>query len=482
MSPLDLSLPEAPQRPPRHGWLTWINVLVSLATLALVVIVWRNNDSSSASGGTGPDPERLEALATKLEKRTLYGGAAEAWKEYLAVAELAEADRAETVYRRGVCLLKSGDHAAAARVLSEVDSLPLSKERKREARVQLLECMTALGKNEVRESLSKSFAILGAEEEGTAVATIGREQITREEIREEIVLAVEDMLKRQGSALPPLELKAQAQALASQQLENPQAAQQAIQQTVTQRLLYREGLERGIADSADIARDVVRFRRQAVVARVLDAEREGVLKSISDTDVENHYKANSEKFVAPAATEFSLARFPTAEVASAALANPESIPFEKAPAPVRRGQPLPGIGHSPELSAHVLALAQGEVSDRPMAHGGAFLLFRADSVTPERPETLNECRDRVRAELAESKTREAFETLQQYLSHKYQVKLLDASLESDTDGAGSDSAGQVPGGTSGGGTPSGAGSSATNVQDPNRASSPHDASTAPKNQ
>ena len=134
---LDLSVPEAPRPGAGRRVLPVLTFLVAAATLGLVGLHWRSDSRApEAAPGAGnavqrADVERLRGLAQRLERRTLYREAAEAWKEYAAVAGLSDADRASIVYRQGKCLHLAGDYAGAARALLEAEQLGLAPEQER---------------------------------------------------------------------------------------------------------------------------------------------------------------------------------------------------------------------------------------------------------------------------------------------------------------------------------------------------------------
>lgn len=445
-SSLDLTLPAAPPSRRRGGPVEWLTLLGVLAILAL--LVWQGFGSAPSTLPADENAEAYKALATKLEKRTLYGEAEKAWAQFMNGAELTTDERADILYRRAKCLKEEGLYAAAAGRLSELDSLKVSRERKRTARRMLLECLSALGKNAVRDDLSRSFAVRD-EEKGTVIARVGGDEITREELREELLTTAEQLFRQQGVPLTPTERESRTRAFVDQQLATPEAARQTLMGLITSRLLYREGLERGLSEGNALPKALERFRRQYIASSVVDAEQEGALASLGPTEISNHYEAHKERFVEPPRTEFSYAAYPTLEAAAQALPSAASggqIGLERVPGAAVHGQPLPGIGPAPELTAHVLALTEGEVSDRPLSHAGRHFIFRAEKRHPERQLPPDEAEPRVRADLAQAKTAEALEALQTLLGQKFRVEILDANLlpEEETEGAVTPAQGSPP--------------------------------------
>ena len=426
---LDLSLPEAPRRGGRPSLLLALTFLAACAAVALLVLERR--EKTPAAAGTAPDAERLKTLAADLERRTLHGQAADVWSQYLAIAPLTPEEKGLTLYRRAKCLVEAGLPAEAARCLTESEGYPVPRDDKRRAAQLLLECLQTLGKEDAFESVSRAFAVR-AEETGTVVARVGKDAITREDLREELRSGIEHALKTQGAALTPAELSAKAAEIADGELKDPETTKRAVSQAVSTRLLYREGLERGFGQDEDTAKTMSRIRRQLIAERVIDAEVETALKALGPTEISNHYEAHKERFVEKPSVEFAFASWSSrgeAEDAARKLRDPSSssqVKLEKSKAPAAEGEPVPGIGPSAEVLAHLLALGEGESSERPIEHGGRFYVFRAEKKRPERQLELAEAEPRVRADLAAAKRKDALEGLRKLLTDKFQVEVLDS--------------------------------------------------------
>jgi len=426
---LDLSLPEPPRRRSRPGILAVLTFLAAAGCLALLIL-----DPKGAPGAGTPAAtsaaERLRSLATDLEKRTLHHQAAEVWDEYLAAAEgLSLEDRGRTLYRRAKCLVEAGRPAEAARCLTESEACNLPRDEKRKAAQLLLECLQTLGKEDAYEVVSRAFATGAVEETGTVLARVGEDTITREEIREMLRTAVEGALQMEGAPLLPGELSEKAAQLTDAELKDPERSRRALEQAISAHLLYREGLERGFGSDETTSKTLARIRRQLVGRRVIDAVIEESMKAVGDTEISNHYEAHKDRFMEEPRSEFSFARFDSRDAAMDAIeklrSKPDEVKLEKAPGPAEAGKPVPGIGLSAEIAAHLLALGEGEASDRPIEHEGKFHVFRVEKKTERRQLSLEEARPRVKADLALEKRGEALQGLQKTLSVKYPVQLVE---------------------------------------------------------
>jgi len=429
---LNLSLPEAPRPRARPGMLQWLTFLLVAAVLVLLLLE-QNGAPSGDKAGSPQEVERLKALATDLERRTLYPQAERVWDEYMTVANLTPEEAARTLYRRGKCLKEGGQYAEAARRLMEVETSTIPREEKHKSRQLLLECLAGLGKQDVRDSVARAFATRG-EETGTALARIGSDTITKEELRAEITDSLEQALKLQGAPLTPSELSLKATEMAETQLSNPESARAALLQAISSRILYRKGLERGFADDAAMLEATSRFRRNFIAHRVVESELESAMKNLGTTDLANHYEAHKERFVEKPGAEFSYANFPSLSNAEAALdrlrddSSAQGEELQKAAGMAVAGQPVPEIGPSAEITVHLLALGEGELSDRPIEHDGSFYIFRIDKKRHKRQLSLEEAESLVKADLATLKRKDAIDSLQAQLSQEFHVEILDENL------------------------------------------------------
>jgi hypothetical protein len=463
---LDLSLPEAPRRS-GGPVLLWVLLLVALSSLGiLIALLAGQRGAGGGAAGTAAataDPERLRTLAQDLERRTLYEQAAEVWGEYARSARLSLEEAAEVIYLRGKCLSRAGRHAQAARFLTETELLKLPQERRREAHRLLLECLSALGKEEVREDVLRKFTVPDEKEKGTVLARLGGEPITSEELREELHREAESLLRLQG-VLDRAEAARRARKMVEEKLKDPELRRQALHQLLSMRILYREGLARNLAAGPEFEQAVLQFRRSHLAGLVLQAQVEEMLKGIGTVDLKNHYEAHRDDYVEKPAVEFSWLRLGSEEEGRAAIeklaaggaqATDVAGRFEKGGGPAVQGEPIPGLGRSAEATAHLFALDEGKHSDRPIRAGDGWCIFRVESKRPRRQKSFEEARQEVAADLARAKQQEALEKLQRELSEKFRVEVLDvpaegfAGADEENAGAPQGSAGQAEKGSDG---------------------------------
>lgn len=435
-SSLDFSLPEGPRPRRRFQPLETLTFLVAASVLVLLILEKKSGQPVETARARPADIELLENLGTSLERRSLHSQAADVWGEVLEKAHIEPHDRAVLVYRLGKCLFLASRYAEAVRYLSEVDWLPASSADKREAGRMLLECLDALGKRDIRDELSRKFAIGEDEgqEGGTVLARVRGDAITREDLRRRIAASARKVLIQRGAPLGAAELEEKAAELAERQMADPAAARAVIEEAIQSRLLYLEGIERGLGTDVSVAEDVAQYRQYAVGQKVLEEELAKVVRGIGPTEISNHYEANKGRFVQKAGASFSFARLPTEAEARAligklAAKEPTDPEAEGKLAKVEgfavEGEPVPEIGDSAEVRAHILALGEGEVSPEPVERGGEHHVFRVEKRRPERQLSLAEAEPLVRDDLARAKREEVLADLGRTLQVKYPVEIVE---------------------------------------------------------
>ncbi len=447
MAQLDLTLPEAPRKR-SPGVLTLLILVINLVCLALVfvlVVRGRSGGEVADDATTLSSAERLRLLGRELERRTLYDAAAGVWAEYLEAADLDSETAAETVYRRGVCLQKAGRASEAARCFTAVtqkegEGLALPRKQRREAHRHLLECLSALGKEEARQEALRAFSIPDAEEKGTVIARIGGEDVTLEDLRHGAIEAMRAQHAAFGGGGDPAETEAMIESLASQQLGDRKTLERLLQQEVSQRVLYREGLARGYASGAKWEDAAARFRRAWVGSRVVDDQARAAVEAIGDTDLRNHYDAHHDTYTEAASTEFAYLKLDdeaaaTAAIATLAAGGDAAAELAKGFTAGGRAEvtgPLPDLGTSAEASAQLVALEEGASAPRPVQIGESWYVLRADRKHAERLRSFEEVQTTVRADLVREKREEAMRRLQESLTQKFRVEVIGDALDAAT--------------------------------------------------
>lgn len=428
----DFSLPEAPARRGR-GLVPFLSLLGTVGCLGFLVALWLRTspDATPANAGaanaSAADPKRIAEAAEELERRTLYREAAETWREYAERAALPPIEAADVLFRRAKNLVEAGEWSEGVRLLTRYEKLDISAKSRRRAQELTSECLSALGKEDarayvVRSSTSSPATKTGGEagESPLVVARVGADDITLEDLRDRLALDVRDALHAQHPDFPAVEIERQADAIARKTLGEKETLEKVVADAVRTEVLYRQGLEEGFGTDADTRRAIDTFRRRYLADRVVLDHMQSSVAALTPVDLKNHFDAHPDRWVEKAKVEFSFHEFP--DEASARTALEAGIgEFTAAEGPAVEGEPLPGLGRNAEATAHLLALDEGAVGDRPIEVGEHWYIFRADQKHERRPKTFEEAREEVRTDLLATKQREALARLEAELSIRFHV-------------------------------------------------------------
>jgi hypothetical protein len=423
-----------------------MTLVVGFATFAAVIWVGLSSTSAPSTGAVGgthdqeaasPDSLRLKELAEGLERQTLYSQAADVWSEYINTAGIVGELLGGIRYRQGKCLKQAGRYGDAARCFLEVESLPVAADRKRSAGQLHLECLSALGKHAVREAEVRKRATGDTNEGEIVLAEVGGERITAADLRAELERQAEEAATIQGMS------NEEASQIVSQFLSNRQQVEQMVQVMISHRVLYQEALERGLGESDETAAAVDRLRRDFLAQAVMEDRVEGI--QLSDTDIENHYKANQDRFTEPAAVKLSYLVFASKETAESAIA---SNLLDKGQSNeigqwITRESGVPGLGASGPMMAQLFALAPGSWGDKVWPVGppdttDQWVVFRVDEKRNQSVPALNEIRQQVVNDLSAMKQDEAIDALQEELRQKFSVEIDSGGLDKMLRSAGSE--------------------------------------------
>ncbi|HLU48059.1 MAG TPA: peptidylprolyl isomerase, partial [Planctomycetota bacterium] len=296
--------------------------------------------------------------------------------------------------------------------------------------------LSALGKEEAREYVVRASTTPrgDSEEPQLILARVGGDAITLEELRERIALGYREMIRAERPELPAIEIANRAKELAREALTKPDALRGLVLDTVRTEILYREALESGFGTDAETRTAVEMFRRRLLAERLLASRMQATVQALTPVDYRNHYDANPDRWIEKAKVEFSYAAFPNEPAAKEAIANGVGE-LTPASGPAREGDPLPGIGRSAEATAHLLALEEGALGDRPIQIGDRWYVFRAEKRHARRKKTFEEAIEEVRADLLQVKEREALSRLEAELSLEFRVWLDEEAIANATKGA-----------------------------------------------
>lgn len=442
-----------PKRQTPAAWPSFV-IMLLIAAVLVIQIVDRNAtdapaaDDASTANLKNEDEIPRKDLAARLQRNNLPGAAALVLEERLA--EIPASDRQErrkSLVTLATLLMKAGRHEEAVVRLFEAEYLGPDPEQQTLIDRKVRECMEKLGKHdELAYELAdrsrspesrKSNESPGSDAAGKVVARIGVENITASDLDAMIA----ERIDLQLDAMPglPADQRESYRTKMLEDLQSPQRRLETLHQIVAQRILYREGMERGVDRRLAVQRELEKAREGLIARQIVLEELAKV--NVSDGDLQLFYQAEQARYAQPPAARVRVAVLDSAEAAQAAMGTIKSeADFEKlareqslhAPTkesgglltePVFAGVPVPGLETQPGLAEAALTAEVGKAIATPVSvTGGHAIAFVLEKI-PGRTPPLEEVREHVLADYARRKEMEKQHELIQQLFEKHAVTI-----------------------------------------------------------
>jgi len=248
---------------------------------------------------------QVKQLAAKLDQRKLHGQAAQVWQDYLADAELTEAERATVLFQIGVALEKAGRYGEAIEQYYRSEMTAPLDELGSQINRHVKECFERLGEfSALRYELMDRTSLNPSETAGAkVVAEIGPEKITEADLDAQIERSIENQLAPMVAFMPAEQVSEQKKRLL-EQFRDPKARQEFLQSWLAQEILYRQALDEGLSDKPQ-TKQVLEDVTRGVLSQQLMNEKLASRINITETDVQTYYSANKDKYVEPARAKIS---------------------------------------------------------------------------------------------------------------------------------------------------------------------------------
>jgi len=460
---LDFSLPQnagaAPRRAGAGRLLLGLVLLAVLANIAVTIVVGRRSATGPGKAAApAPTAETQKNLALRLEKQGLHTPAAEAWREYLAVAAPQAKGRATIWYRIGKLHQDAGDYAGALESYYRSEAAAKLEELAPEIGRRIQECLEGLGRfAALRQELAQRVAGQPEQQEAgdVVVAEIGPQKITSAQLDRMIEQQIESQLAQYGAHLPPPERNRQKEAL----LKRVSAAKDRLQflnQFLMEEILHRKARELKLTDDPAIRAMLLDTERKILAHKLLEQRLTDEIK-ITPGDVKTYYEAHQADYIQPARARISHILVDDQEKARAAIAAIEksdtfedlarSISTDEATAAkggelpdwLEAGRPhAPGIGAAPDLVARVFQTDPGNVIAEPVKTDKGYHVIKVREREPQRQKTFAEVQQEAYAALRAQKENEVRERFLSELRDEYNLVIHFSEF-----GAGQDAATQA---------------------------------------
>jgi hypothetical protein len=295
---LDFSLPEGKTKLPllQLVILLLIVLLVIIGALNLVISFLMPAGGGAVTASIRLSAEKQKELALKLQKRSLYDAAVEAWKDYLVKAVLPDNERATIWYTIGKLQQDSGDYEGALTSYYMSEAVFQVEDLEQEIGRRVQECIEALGKfAALRQELSDR---VGMEEEvagDKVVAEIGPEKITKADIDSKIEQYIGLLISQYAAFMEPDALNKQKEEL-FKQFSGKDGQLRMLNQFIIEEILYRKAREEGLAEKPEV-RALLKQTEKQLLAQQLLSRRIAEKVNITETDLTTYYEANKGKYI-----------------------------------------------------------------------------------------------------------------------------------------------------------------------------------------
>ena len=303
---LDFSLPDKKRKGSIANKITVILLLILVGLgLANLLISLKPRESIQQTRTKGLSAGQIKQLAAKLSQRNLYNQAAGTWQDYIAGADLTNTERARALFQVGLALEKAGLYADAIEFYYRSETAEKLDDLASQINQRITDCFEKLGKfSALRYELMDRTSFNEAQQAGgKVVAEIGAEKITQADLDAQIENALDNQLSSIAAFMSTEQLNEQKKKML-EQYQNPQAKQQFLQSWLAQEILYREALEKKLAEKPEVRR-LMNELAQGLLSRQLMNEQLASKINITQTDLETYYAANKDKFLEPAKAKIS---------------------------------------------------------------------------------------------------------------------------------------------------------------------------------
>jgi parvulin-like peptidyl-prolyl isomerase len=437
---LNFSLPEKKQKSSAASKLliALALVLVGLTLANLLTVLWRRGPALEAEVH-GLSAEQTRQLAAKLAQRNLYIRAAKVWQDYLSGRELTDVERAKVLFETGTLLEKANLYDEAIEYYYRSETVAKLDELAPQINSHIKDCFEKLGKfSALRYELMDRTSLEEASEAGgKIVAEIGAEKITEAYLDAIIEYNIDNQLEPMAEFVSAEQLDEQKREMLKR-YRSPEVRGQFLQGWLAQEILYRQALEEGLGEEAEVKKLLGDLARGVLSQHVMNRQL-AVKINITETDIQTYYEANRDQYVEPAKARIShilvddkaqanelLGRIEDEEDFGE-LAKEFSIDEStrenggKIDAGVSRGSYVPIIGESEEVNEKIFSVDGPSVLDEAVETEKGWEIVKVDEVTAERQKSFDEVRQQVMTTLVSKKRQDVQQEYIEQMMNKYNV-------------------------------------------------------------
>ena len=456
---LDFSLPpRAPSPAPGGGkGLFFLLVLVAVLAATNLGILLMKGAATQAAAGTassssgGLSIEASRELALKLEGQGLQAVAAQAWKDYLAAAQVEAKDASTIWYRIGKLHQDAGDFDSALAAYYRCEALDPESGLKSEIGRRAQESLEAMGKFAAlkQELVSRvSMDGAGASANDEVIAEIGPRKITRAEIDQQMEATIENQLARFAGRMSE-EQRKQQKASMLKQFSTDAQRMQFLQSYVVQEILNRKARESKLIEEPAVRAQLQDIERSFLAQQIMAQEIASKI-NIVESDLTTYYEANKARYVEPESASISqilVAEEAAAKALAEELKDADGAAFAakamevsideatkanggEIAASIQKGRPAPA-GLSSAVIGAVFQTDSGKLASEPIKTDAGFHLVFVRERQAEKQKAFADVRDQVYQELHAQKEQETEQQLMNRLRDEYSVVIHQSKFKTE---------------------------------------------------
>jgi len=437
---LDFSLPVSKQSGSAGSKITIVLlvILIVIGVVNLVMLATAPVNRQDLRPGRF-SPEQVKQLASKLAARDLYDSAVRVWQDYLDITSVSDDERARILFQIGTLLEKADKNAEAIEYYYRSEMAAKVDELTPQINVRVKDCFEKVGlfsalRYEIMERTSMEGNLPAG---GDVVAQIGVRKITLAQLDSLFEKQIDRQLS-QYAAFMSAEQLAQQKKTMLEQVQNPQTKLNYLQNWVAEEILYREALEKGLAEEAGFA-DTLHDLRRSVLSQKFMARQLATKINLTEVDFRTYYQTRKENYVEPAKARIRHILVETESEAEDLIAKIKAGEdfadlagrFSKDEATsesgglidteITKGSYIPGFGQLDELSGKIFSAKADDVLDEPIKTDTGWEIVKVDSLVPQRQKGFEEVAEQVISELTGQKQKEVSQQLINELMNKHDV-------------------------------------------------------------
>ncbi|MHC4911585.1 MAG: peptidylprolyl isomerase, partial [Planctomycetota bacterium] len=308
------------------------------------------------------------------------------------------------------------------------------------------DCFEKLGKfSALRYELMDRTSLEGASQAGgKIVAEIGYEKVTEADLDAIIEDNIDNQLAPMSEFMSTEQLNEQKKEMLKR-YRSAEVRRQFLQGWLAQEILYRQALEEGLDEEAEVKKLLGDLTRGVLSQRVMNRQLAAKI-NITETDLQTYYEANRDEYVEPAKARIShilvddearanelMGRIKDGENFGE-LAKEFSMDKNtrenagKIDAEVNKGSYVPIIGESEEVNEKIFSADEPSVLDEAVETEKGWEIVKVDEVMTERQKSFDEVRQQVMPTLVSKKRQDVQQEYIEQMMAKYDVIIHTSAL------------------------------------------------------